>query len=410
MMIVWGLYSIPARGEWVRSIERIGLDSYAKYLAEFNPVGCDPASWARSAKDAGVKYAVFTAKHHEGFCLFDTALTSYNSAASCGRDFVREYIDAFRNAGIKVGIYYSLLDWHHPDYPPYGDRFHPERDNEAFKDAPRDFSIYLKYMHGQIKELCSNYGKIDIMWLDFSYNELSGEAWEATKLVSMIRSLQPGIVINNRLDLSGGLALPTPPVYAGDFLSPEQMIPPRPMADKQGKPLPWEACATLSNNWSYAVSDKMFKPSRLLIRKLVECVSKGGNLILGVGPDPKGQLEPEALSSLSGLGRFLSQNGDSVYGAGPSEFPKPDWGCYTQKGNTLYAHVFENSIGPLCLPGLARRAKSIRLLSTGAELPLGPFWNTWEYPDDAFTSFGPVPHLTYPLPDEDDTVLEIKLE
>ncbi len=151
-----------------------------------------------------MKYAVLTAKHHDGFCLFDSRLTDYKSTNTpCGRDLVREYVEAFRAEGLKVGLYYSLLDWHHPDYPAYGDRHHPMRDNEAYKDRPQDFSRYIEYLHGQVRELLTNYGRIDIIWFDFSYDRMSGETWKAAELVEMARSLQPSILIDNRLGGSG---------------------------------------------------------------------------------------------------------------------------------------------------------------------------------------------------------------
>ena len=153
MFIHWGLYSIPARGEWVRQREKITVEDYQQYFDEFNPVDYDPKKWARACKQAGMQYAVLTAKHHDGFCLFDTKLTDYNSVKCCGRDLVRMKMpEAFRAEGIRVGLYYSLLDWHHPDYPHYGDQNHPMRDNEAFKDYKYDFDKYLEYMHGQIKK------------------------------------------------------------------------------------------------------------------------------------------------------------------------------------------------------------------------------------------------------------------
>ena len=204
MFIHWGLYSIPARGEWVRSTERISVEDYEPFFKEFNPVDYDPKEWARIAKNAGMKYAVLTTKHHDGFCLFDSKLTDYKSTNTpCGRDLVREYVDAFREAGLKIGFYYSLLDWHHPDYPHYGDRNHPMRENPAYSNENRDFSRYVEYLHGQVRELLTNYGKIDIIWFDFSYEEMRGEKWHAAELVRMARELQPGIIIDNRLEGSG---------------------------------------------------------------------------------------------------------------------------------------------------------------------------------------------------------------
>ena len=204
MFIHWGLYAIPARGEWVRSVERMSREDYQPFFDEFDPVDYDPKTWAALAKKAGMIYAVMTAKHHDGFCLFDSKYTHYKSTnTKSGRDLIREYLEAFRAEGIKVGLYFSIIDWYHDDYPHYGDRQHPERDNEKFKGAKHDFDNYLDYMHNQVRELCENYGKLDILWFDFSYEELRGEAWRATELVRMVRSLQPHIIIDNRLEASG---------------------------------------------------------------------------------------------------------------------------------------------------------------------------------------------------------------
>ena len=227
MFIHFGLYAIPARGEWVRSMERISVEDYQKYFERFNPAEFNPREWAKLAKEAGMKYAVMTAKHHDGFCLFDSALTDYKSTNTpFGRDLVREYIEAFRAEGLKVGLYYSLLDWHHPDYPAYRDGQHPMRDNEAFRDVPQDFSNYIRYFHGQVRELLTNYGKIDILWFDFSYkdsvNDMSGEKWGASDLIRMIRGIQPEIVLDDRLGRQTG---PYTKLLYGDYASPEQCLP-----------------------------------------------------------------------------------------------------------------------------------------------------------------------------------------
>lgn len=193
MFIHWGLYAIPARGEWVRSIEQIPKEDYMKYFEEFNPVDFDPRKWAKAAKEAGMKYMVLTAKHHDGFCLFDSQYTDFKSTnTKCGRDLVAEYVDAVRAEGLKVGLYFSLLDWFHDDFPHYGDRNHPMRNNPAYKNDDRDFDRYLTYMHNQVREICTNYGKLDVLWFDFSYDTLRGEAWKATELINMVRKLQPG--------------------------------------------------------------------------------------------------------------------------------------------------------------------------------------------------------------------------
>ena len=415
MFIHWGLYAIPARGEWVRSTEQMPEEAYLPFFDEFDPVDYDPKQWARAAKAAGMRYAVLTAKHHDGFCLFDSQLTDFKSTnTKCGRDLVREYLDAFRAEGLKVGLYYSLLDWHHPDYPHFEDAHHPMRNHPECGNEGRDFGRYLDYMHGQVRELCTNYGRLDVLWFDFSYGEgekaLRGEAWRAHELVTMVRELQPGIIIDNRLEVSGegfgSMYEGDPKPSHGDFVSPEQIIPPNGLQDKNGGELVWEACATMNNNWGYAALDRFFKPAPMLVKKLVECVSKGGNLLLNVGPDARGNIPPQSLAILEEIGRWMDQNSESIYGCGKAGMAKPDMGRITRKGNTLYYHLFENTIGCMPLPGLKQeQVKAIRWLSTGAEVHIAKGWVYDNYPDVVFADLGPDPVL----PDPVDTVLKVEL-
>lgn len=403
MFIHWGLYAIPARGEWVRSLEKMPLAQYAPFFAEFDPVKYDPVGWARLAREAGMKYAVLTAKHHDGFCLFDSALTDYKATNTpAGRDLVREYVDAFRAEGIRVGLYYSLIDWHHGDYPAYGDKIHPERENAAFKDQPIDFARYLTYMHGQVRELLTNYGRIDVMWFDFSYDDMTGEKWRATELVRMMRGLQPHIVIDNRL--GGNVKAAEPEEYAGDYASPEQLLPAEGVTGEDGRPVAWEACITLNDHWGYCSADRNYKSARTVVRGLVECVSKGGNLLLNVGPNAKGEIPAESVDVLAAAGRWLDANGKSVYGCGASALPKPEWGRYTQKGNLLYAHIYERGMGPIAFKGLQGKIRKARLLADGTEIKVETPWMAYEYPDDAFITLGGAE-----LPDDIDTVVELEL-
>jgi len=403
MFIHWGIYAIPARGEWVRSQERISIEDYQPFFDEFNPTCYNPREWAKAAKDAGMKYAVMTAKHHDGFCLFDSKLTDYKATNTpARRDILREYIEAFRDEGLKVGLYYSLLDWHHPDYPAFGDRHHPMRDNAEFKDSQQDFGRYVEYLHGQVKELLTGYGKLDIMWFDFSYEEMSGEKWGAAELIDFIKSLQPHIIIDNRL--GGNLRSADPEVYSGDFASPEQIIPPWGIVNEKGNPVPWEACITMNDHWGYCALDSNFKSPKLLIKTLIECVSKNGNLLLNVGPDAKGNIPKQSLDILKAIGEWMHKNDDSVYGCGISDIPKPEWGRYTQKDNLLYAHIFEKGIGPVNLAGLNGKVKKARLLSDASEVQVKQFWNTAEFKEDVFVNF---PGLD--LPDGIDTVIELEL-
>ncbi len=279
MFIHWGIYAVPACGEWMMSQKRMPVEEYERYFDLFDPVDYDPAAWARLAKKAGMKYAVLTAKHHDGFCLFDSALTDYKATnTKAGRDLVREFLEAFRAEGIRVGLYFSVIDWHHPDFPKYADRNHPMRGCERFKDEVIDFDKYLAYMHGQVRELVTGYGKLDILWFDFSYDDMCGEKWKASELIKMVRTYQPDVIIDNRLEGSGekngSIATASPLSYSGDFASPEQIIPPEGIRDEQGELIPWELCATMNNHWGYCNCDHEFKPADMLIRKLAECVSK----------------------------------------------------------------------------------------------------------------------------------------
>ncbi len=414
MFIHWGLYAIPSRSEWVRSVEQISAEDYQQYFDEFDPVDYDPKKWARAAKEAGMQYVVMTAKHHDGFCLFDSKLTDYKATnTKAGRDLVAEYIDAFRAEGLKIGIYYSIIDWHHPDYPHYGDMNHPMRNCEAEreKEAERNFDRYLDYMHGQIKELCTNYGRIDIMWFDYSYDNMVGEKWRATELVKMIRTYQPWVILDNRLEVGGAgfgsIATDNPTDYSGDFCSPEQIIPPLGLKTESGRDIVWEACITMNDTWGYCSSNKNFKPTSTIIKKLVECVSKNGNMLLNVGPDARGNIPEESYKILAEVGEWMRKNGNSIYNCAASDIPKPENGRITQNGNKIYYHIYEPAIFAVPLVGVQKdKVKHVRLLSDGSELPIVEDWITNNYPDIVFVNVTPTPYL----PDPIDTVVEVTLK
>ena len=412
MFIHWGLYSIPARGEWVRSDEQMPESEYMPYFDEFDPRDYNPRAWAKAAKEAGMQYVVLTAKHHDGFCLFDSQYTDFKSTnTKLGRDIVRDFVEALRAEGLRVGLYFTLIDWHHPDYPHYGDRYHPMRNHPECSNENRDFNRYLEYMFNQAREICSNYGKLDLLWFDFSYDHMRGETWKATEFIEMVRSLQPNVIIDNRLEVSGeGFGSlhdcrPTP--YHGDFVTPEKFIPPQGILDVEGNPMLWEVCATMNNNWGFNGTDPFYKPASMLIKKLVECVSKGGNMILNVGPDAQGNIPPQSQAILRDIGRWMHDNAESIYGCGRSELPRPEFGRITQKDKTLYFHMYENTMGPVPLLGLrAEDVAGIRLLSTGHEIPVSTSWVHSDYPDIVFADLGPNPVL----PDPVDTVLKVMLK
>ena len=249
LFIHWGIYSTAGRHEWVKSREQISDEDYQKYFDHFNPDLYDPTVWAREAKNAGMKYFVVTSKHHDGFCLWDSKLTDYKAPNTpAGRDLLKPMVEAFRAEGLKAGFYHSVIDWHHPEFPV--DRHHPMRDNEEYREAEkhRDVSKYAEYLHGQTRELLTQFGKLDIIWFDFSYPSPDGDPfrgkgrneWQSEKLVKMVRELQPGIILNDRLDLPESADIRTPEQYQ-----------PSGWLQVDGKPVVWEACQTLNISWGY---------------------------------------------------------------------------------------------------------------------------------------------------------------
>lgn len=407
MFIHFGAYAVPGRGEWVKSIEKLSTLEYQKYIDAFNPKDFDAKKWAKVAKNAGMKYAVLTAKHHDGYCLFNSELTDYKlSNQMGGRDVVREFLEAFRAEGIKVGLYYSIIDWHHKDYPNVGN--HPQREDKEYGKRTFKWDNYLKYMHGQVEELVKNYGKIDIMWFDYSFDDYSGEKWKANELVKMVRSYQPDIILDNRLQTHEGTSSAKRSVGTlGDFETPEQGIPEVPIVDKYNQPIPWETCLTLNGNWGYSEQDKNWKSPELIVHSLVNCVSKNGNLLLNVGPDANGNIPDESVQILTEVGKWLSKNGESIYNSGACYLPKPEWGRYTQQKNNIYAHWLYPYLGAINIKGIeADSVKNVYMLRSGAELPYQKTWWGNSEPGNLFiTTFGG-PEKPYPY----STVLKINLK
>lgn len=411
MFIHWGAYAVPARGEWVRSVERMSVEDYQYAIDAFRPEP-DFDGWADVAANAGMKYAVLTAKHHDGYALFDSALSDYTTAKVLGRDFVAEFLAAFRKRGIRVGLYFSLIDWSRPDFPHHDDIHHPMRG--AAPDHVPDLDSYRRFLHGQVREICSGYGPLDILWFDFSYPGMGPQQWGADEIVRIVRELQPDAIMDNRMEGDGpnpgSILTSDPSPWAGDFASPEQIIPTEGVVDHDGNPVPWESCMTLNNHWGYCASDTLWKPAPMVVHTLVECVAKGGNLLANVGPDARGRISEGSVKVLDRVGRWMDDNAEAIRGCGPAGLPKPDWGWWTAGHGKLYAHVLEAPVGPLPLVGVRPdQVKLVRRLADGAEVPLKASWTTGDRDDVAFLPMGPQPEYTYPLPDEIDTVFEITL-
>ncbi len=410
MFIHFGAYAVAGRGEWVKSNEKLTTEQYQQYVDAFFPADFDAKEWARIAKAAGMKYAVLTAKHHDGFCMFDSKLTDYKvSTRFQGRDVVREFLDAFRAEGLKVGLYYSLIDWHHPDYPNVGN--HPQRDDKEYGKKTFNWDNYLKYMHGQVEELVRDYGKIDIMWFDYSFGDYQGSKWKAKELLDMVHKYQPDIIVDNRLTINAGTSTTGRVISPyGDFETPEQGIPDEGILDKYGNPMPWETCLTINNNWGYYEADKDWKSPEQIIHALVNCVSKNGNLLLNVGPTPKGRIPDESIKMLREVGRWMDKNGESIYGCGAAPLAKPEWGRYTQKGNVLYAHWMMPMIGHINLKGVGDKAKAVYLTSSGAELPHETGWWGNDQQGNFFVNVKSPTYQTFDLPDHTDTVIKVVLK
>ena len=266
-------------------------------------------------------------------------------------------------------------------------------------------------MHKQVKELVNNYGEIDIMWFDFSYWQYKGEKWGATELVKMVRKAQPGIIIDNRL--GGDMEKANPDYYAGDFDGPEQGIPREPITNEEGKPLPWEVCMTLNDNWGYT-RNANYKSTQDVIRYMVNAVSKGGNLLVNVGPNAYGEIPETSTKILKEVGKWMDKNGKAIYQAGMADFDKPEWGRFTQKGNKLYAFLTQPNFGQISMEGFKGKIEKARLLMDGSEVLVTPFWNEetsdFDNPDDIFLNFNKPVARTYPLPDPICTVIEITLK
>ncbi|MFA6134210.1 MAG: alpha-L-fucosidase [Phycisphaerae bacterium] len=338
LFLTWGLYSVIGRHEWAMVCEAIPMSEYELLAQRFKPDPNAARQWAKVAKQAGMKYMVMTAKHHEGFCLWDTQTTDYCAPRqACGRDLVAEYVQAARAEGLGVGIYYSLMDWHHPD------------GQKCAKDLAAR-KRYISYVHQQVRELCANYGKIDILWYDCALPLKSAAAWQTKKMNAMVRRLQPDILIDDRAHLPG------------DFKTHEQGI----HYGFGGGP--WETCMTLNDSWAYQAADDAWKSPKRIIRDLLACARGNGNYLLAVGPQADGMLPEEAVKILTTVGKWLAVNGAAVYGTDPCPLGNSVFSLPTRKGNKLYLNCYHWPGRQWSLPGWKFKVKSAHILATGQPL------------------------------------------
>jgi alpha-L-fucosidase len=351
MFIHWGLYSVIGQHEWAMELEGIPIPQYELLAKHFTPKPNAARAWARLARQAGQKYMVMTTKHHEGFCNFETKLTEYCAPKQGpGRDLVAEYVEAAQAEGLRVGFYYSLMDWHHPD----GARC-------ATDEAARQ--RFVEYTHGLIRELMTNYGKIDILWYDVDW-PLTPEQWKSKEMNEMVFKLQPDIIVNNRNGL------------LGDFSTPEQHI----RAEKAGRA--WETCMTMNDSWGYQKADDAWKSPKTIVRNLVTCANGGGNYLLNIGPMADGSIPQESLRILSKVGRWMDKNGETIYQSERMSGRGTPFAGFTRQGNTLYIHVhfwpgetpasqwlsFYQPTCTVAIGGLRAKVQSARLLATGEKV------------------------------------------
>ncbi len=332
--------------------QNLTVEEYYSVTPTFNPIDYNPKELARTAKRAGMTYAVFTAKHHDGYSMFHTKYSDFSIQSSpYQKDIVREYVDAFRAEGLKIGLYFSLIDWHYPDYPAFEDADKQLYATLSLRQPTKEqWDRYLEFMFSQIQELLTNYGTIDVIWFDGQW-ERSPDQLKAKKLRDMIKSLQPDILINDRLP------------DQGDFDTPEQFIPAEPQKRM------WETCMTMNMSWGYNPTDPDYKTARDLIHTLCEVSAKGGNLLLNVSPMGNGTLPDEQIERLETIGMWMVKSRESIVGTVPGLEPWQFYGPSTRKGNTIYLHLLMKPYDTVSIKGIpVNKVKSVRELTTDEEL------------------------------------------
>jgi alpha-L-fucosidase len=333
------------------SSQHLDVASYEVLADEFDPDRYDPREWARAAREAGAKYIVLTAKHHDGFCLFDTKTTDY-CATKRGpkRDLVGPFVEAARAEGLKVGLYFTLIDWHDPDFATIPIRRSIQSPKPNTYDPIRWWSFHQRFVE-QLRELLTNYGRIDLLWFDVA--GFGADRWRSDEVKRMMLNLQPHLVINDRLP------------DAGDYETPEQFVPTHPPEEW------WETCMTMNRQWAYHSDAASYKSPVKLLDTLLEVASKGGNLLLNVGPKPDGTWPNEATERLRTIGEWLRHSGDSIIGTKrvPDHYPPSYYGPMTMKENTLYLHYRDIPRFPLEVREIGGKVRGVRLLKTGEPLP-----------------------------------------
>jgi alpha-L-fucosidase len=374
MFIHWGLYAVPAGeyqgkrskeiGEWIMSWANIPRAEYEKFASQFNPVKFDAAEWVRVAKDAGMKYIVITSKHHDGFAMFDSKVSTYDivDATPYGKDVMKALSAETKRQGLHFCFYYSIMDWHHPSQFVKAPGKDPTAGNGTNEIEPDQRAAYISYMKAQLKELVTQYDP-DVLWFDGEWTPWWTEA-DGKDLYAYMRELKPSIIVNNRVG-KGRKGMEgmnkDDQEYAGDFGTPEQQIPATGL-----KGVDWESCMTMNDTWGYKSYDTNWKSADTIVRNLIDIASKGGNYLLNVGPTAEGEIPAASVERLAAVGRWMKVNGDAIYGTTAGPFAtQPAWGRATSKSGRLYLHVFDwPANGTLDVPAFGHKVKTARLLAS----------------------------------------------
>ncbi len=399
MFIHWGVYSVLGDGEWVMNNQNIPISSYEKLPAFFNPLEYDPHEWVKLAKQSGMKYITITSRHHDGFSMFDTSANDYSIVKSSpyGRDILKPLADACRKEGIKLFFYYSLLDWHSDDYYPRG------RTGNGIKGRSEsgDWNAYIDFMKKQLTELLTNYGDIAGIWFDGHWDQVAWDGknygelkvnWHYKELYSLIHELQPQCLIGNNHHLA--------PIPGEDFQMFEKDLPGKNTTgwgtseDHIGG-LPKEVCETINGSWGFNLQDQKHKSDKELIRYLINAAGYGSNLLLNVGPMPNGKIQPEHISSLQNIGAWLDKYGNTIYGTLQGPVSPNDEMVSTQKGDTVFLHILDETKDSYLISGFSGKIRSMVFESTGSKV------------DYAVNEFG----LTFKIPESErediDTIIRM---
>ncbi len=390
MFVHWGVYSILAKGEWVMHNDRMNIEQYEQLPPKFNPTKYDPEAWVTMARDAGVRYIIFTSKHHDGFALFDSKVSDYDvvDRTPYKKDVLKMLADACRKHDVQLILYHSHLDWHHNDYYPRG-----VTGQYSSRPTPGEWYRYMDYMDGQVRELLTNYGQVAGLWFDGWWDKPKAD-WRLHRTYKVIHDLQPQTLVccnHHKLPFPGE-----------DYQAFEKDLPGENTAgfnrDAKIGDLPMEYCDTIVKAWGYDQNDKDFKSAEYLIQRMIKAAGRNCNFVLNVGPKPDGTIQDEFVERFRRIGKWMSANGETIHGTRGGPFPPRPWGVSTRKGNRVFVHVLDWPHAELALPSLDRKVASIKSFRGGKEVPFRQ------------TDIGFVVNIPEEARDEIDTILTVELE